>query len=387
MPSNIGSQTVTILYHTIASSSVVNKRFQDIRQVGIYEGGYPTIVDDSHASLSTLVCEISDGIYQVRIETGSEVSSIAVAGATPYIVLRWAYIGAASDYMEILAVDTPATNDLVIAKCEFDGSGHLNAFNYQDSIYPRTTPNTHDLFLKVEPTADTELRVRVRAGRIQISSGVIDIADQKSDLFVLPGSDSRIDLVYVTDAGSIAIDSSGTAAAVPTSPAYDGKLVLAEVTVANGDTNITADKIKDVRNFITLPHAVDDVTIEKSSAGKLQVKDNSIDDEKLGTITSVFGVRTNKDSLGVTLVKNTTYKATSDGFVEGWVYNSGEAITYVYSDANNPPTTEIYQLEPESGDRGTFSLLVRKNEYWKVTSSYTPYFHWTPIGNGECQKQ
>jgi len=269
MPENIGSQVVTILYYRAANSSIVNKRFQGIRQTGIYSGGYLSYVDDDTAKISTLVCEISDGTYQVRIETEDTVN-LAVASATPYIVLRWAYTGAITDYMELLAVAVGdiAANDIVVGKCKFDGSD-LNGFDYQDSSYPRSTPNTQDLFLKVEATPDTELRVRIRAGRIQTNSAVVDINEQKSDLFVAPDSNSRVYLVYVTDAGAIAIDSTGTAAADPSPPTYKGKLVLAEVTISNGDTNITADKIKNVRSCLSPNIIPDGITIEKGTTGLL----------------------------------------------------------------------------------------------------------------------
>jgi len=271
MPADTGSQVVTILYYTAANSSIINKRFQGIRQTGIYSGGYLSVVDNTHAQISILVCEISDGTYQVRVETTSTVNLLVAVG-TPYIVLRWTYTGAVTDYMELLAVATPTTNDVVIGKCTFDGSSHLNGFSYQDTSYPRLTPNTQDLFLNVESTVDTELRVRIRAGRIQTNDCVVDIADQKSDLFVPPSSNSRIDLVYISDVGVITIDSSGTAAASPSAPAYKGKLVLAEVTLTVGDTNIVVSKIKDVRNFLSSTPAPDDTTIEKNSEGKLQVK-------------------------------------------------------------------------------------------------------------------
>jgi len=268
VPANVGNQTVTLLFFSPANTGVVNKRFQGIRPTGIYSGGYLSIVDGSHAQLSTLVCEITDGNYQVRIETALTVN-IAVAFGTPYVVLRWAYVGASSDYMEILAVASPAANDLVIGKCTFSGGGALNGFVYSD----RTTPNTHDLFLKVEPTAETELRVRVRAGRIHTSSGVIDVSDQKSGLFTPPASNNKIYLVYVNiSTGAIEIDSSGTAAVSPTPPDYKGKLVLAEVTLASTDTNITAGKIKDVRNWIMNPVVPDEVRITKDSSGKLTTK-------------------------------------------------------------------------------------------------------------------
>jgi hypothetical protein len=266
MPGDQGGQTISIIFHASAQSSIVNRRHKDTRMLGIYKGGYITLVPPSDVSLSALVCEISDGTHQVRVETTDAVS-LAVAKTTKeYVVLRWIYTGvAADDYMAILAVASPLTNDIVVGKCSFTVPGVLQGFDYSE----RSDPDIQHLFLRVEPTGDTELRVRIRGGRIQTNSGVVDIADQKSDLFTPPTSNSRVYLVYVTAAGAVAIDSSGAEAADPVAPTYKGKLVLAEVTVTAGDDIVTADQIRDVRNFITTAIVPDDVYITKAADGKL----------------------------------------------------------------------------------------------------------------------
>jgi len=274
MPANTGTQVVSLIHRSAASSPNVNRRHQDIRQCGIYQGGRLTAVVGLAASLSELVCEISDGTHQVRIQTTAAISLTAVI-ASPYFVLRWTYTGAASDFMEVLAVAAPLANDLVIGKCVFAGAV-LTGFDYGDAAYPRSTPNTQDLFLKVESTEDTELKVRIRAGRIHNYVGNIDVADQKSDLFTVPTSNSRVDLLYLDKDGNVAIDSSGTPAATPVAPNYNGKLVLAEITLASTSTNITDSMIKNVRNWVALPQSVDDTTIEKSATGALQVKSTGV---------------------------------------------------------------------------------------------------------------
>jgi len=273
MAANTGSQTVTILYHSKVNNTLVNRRFVNIRETGIYSGGYLSVVDNSHASLSTLICEITDGTYQVKITTGEAVV-IAVAQATPYVVLRWSYTGSETDdYMSILAVATPATNDLIVAECTFTGGGNLQGADYSE----RSTPNTQDLFLKVEPTEDTELRVRVRAGRVYTPTGFVNVPDQKSSLFTVPTSNSRIDLLYInTTTGAVSI-AQGTAGITPVAPSYAGKLVIAEITLTSTSTNITSSMINDTRTFIspyTTLFAPDDITLE-SSGSTLQIKNAS----------------------------------------------------------------------------------------------------------------
>lgn len=273
MGTNVGSQTVSILYHTVASSSQLNYRQNRINRTGIYEGGWLSIIDSTHANVSPLVCEISDGTHNVRVKTTDSVS-ITVSSSTPYLVLRWLYTGSSTnDYMEFKAVNSPAENDLILGMATFSGGGALNGFVYTN----RSNPSTKDAFLKVEPTGDSDLRVRIRGGYIQNGSSSIHIDDQKSNLFVPPSSNKKIYLVYVDlNDGTVNIDSSGVASAYPVAPNYAGRLVIAEVTLSAGDTTIPSSSIKDVRPFITLTsRETDNNTIEVNSSGKLKVVDPS----------------------------------------------------------------------------------------------------------------
>lgn len=276
MGTDIGNQTVSILYHAPGNSSIVNYRHKGITKTGIYYGGYLSIVDSSHALISAFICEICDASHQVRIETADAVN-VSVTSATPYIVIRWTYTGSATnDYAEILAVATPTTYDLVVGKCIFTGGGALNGFSYSDTTYPRNIPNVLDLFLKVEPTGNSDLRVRIRAGFIHTTTGKVFVPEQTSDLFTVPTSDSKVYLVYINPSnGAVAIDSTGTAAVSPTAPGYDGNIILAEVTLSSTDTEVVESAIRDVRSFISRPIGVDDSTIEFSD-GKLQLKTGSV---------------------------------------------------------------------------------------------------------------
>jgi len=390
MPADVGQQVVSILYYSIATSDNVNRRHVDIRKTGIYKGGYLTVTDASHAQLSPLACEITDGSHQVKVETTVAVN-IVVAQATPYIILRWSYAGATSDYMEIKAVAKPVSNDLVVGRCDFIGA-ELNGISYGDSSYPRSTPNVQDLFLKVESTGETELRVRIRAGRIQSATAVIAINDQKSNLFTRPASNSKVYLVYVDPStGAIGIDSSGTAAADPTAPSYSGKLVLAEVTLSSTDTSIPASKIKDVRPFIT-PRAIPDgVTIDYDANGKLYLK--SVPSALIPSVVpakvdSIFGSWTNLDSAGSILTKNTVYKAAADGFITAYTTDYWEGFE-IRSANSNPPTSVRARIGGGHGnDRMGISCPIKKNDYFNVVRpSGNAIIQWLPIGSGQCVKQ
>ena len=281
MPANIGSQIVSILFRTVANSGKWNQRALNVRSTGVYTGGWLAKVNNTTASISALVCEITDGLYQVRVSTAVTVNVSVPDSSTPYIVLRWTYGGTINDYMELLAVTTPATNDLIVGLCTFTGGGALDDFDYTD----RSNPSTKDLFLKVEPTGIADSRVRIRGGYFQTSTSSVQILDQKSNVIGPPASNSQVYLVYVDAAGVVKIDSSGIPSASPSAPSYVGKLVLAEVTVSSTDVTITQDMIKDVRPFITNGQiAVDGSTLEINSSGQLRIKDAGVSYAKLGNV-------------------------------------------------------------------------------------------------------
>jgi len=268
MGANTGSQEVNMLYHTPGVSSHINLRQFGISPTGIHSGGWLSIVDATHAQISALICEITDGSYNVRVRM-QEAVSVLIGSSTPYVVLRWTYTGSASnDYMEPTAVATPEDNDLVVGYCTFSGGGALNGFTYTS----RSNPSVKDLFLKVEETGDSDLRVRIRGGYFQDGSSSIQIPDQKSDLFTPPASNSKVYLVYIDSSdGTIKIDSTGTAAVSPVAPSYAGKLVIAEVTLASTNTSIAQDEIVDVRPFVSYgKESVDGTSITRTAAGTLK---------------------------------------------------------------------------------------------------------------------
>jgi hypothetical protein len=344
---NRGSQTIVHQYFEDAVASQWDKRHKDIRPRGIYSGGYLTKVNDSEVTLSPLVVEIGDSSLQISVRTADtytlktgNLDSGLIASATPYIVLRWSYAATPGNYMEIHAVAAALANDIIVGKCVFEGAT-LTGFDYAD----RTFLNVQNLFLKVEPSEASEMYVRVRAGRIQSTTGYVPIADQKVGPFSVPGgSNSRIDLVYVDTDGTVNIFQ-GTAAVSPSAPSYGGKLVLAEVRIVNGDTYIPASRITDVRAFITNSTPI---------------------------VSGIFGSWAAR-------ANNTVYLAATDGFVVGSTFAAGVNCR-VLTDGSNPPTTVRASMsQSTNAPSGSFTFCpVRKNDYWKAENCSTVY--WMPVG-------
>ncbi len=241
----MANQTITVQYFDDVDSDVVNKRFLEIRQRGIYNGGYLTKVSDVQVSLSTLICEIGDADNQVRGET-TAVKAVTVSTTLDYVILRWGYVASAVNEMTIAGVATGSItdNDLIVGKCVFSGAT-LTGFDYSE----RTNPAVLNKFLVVEPTETPSMKVRVKGGHCNYGTSNFAIDDQETSVITAPSVNPRIDLVYINNVGGVAIES-GSEAASPTAPSYTGKIVLAEITLQTSSTSITSSMITDVRNFI-----------------------------------------------------------------------------------------------------------------------------------------
>jgi len=236
MPADNGTQTVTIKYGDRIDSSIVNARHIGIHPTGIYKGGYfHFTLDDTNIYVEPLVCEITDGTYQVKVETSARSDAIAIV-ATKYVVLRWAYTGAAAaDYMSFALVDLAGilTNDLVVGLVACTG-GKIKSVSYP----VRSTPNLPHVALRVEPNQPTvSSSVVIRRGNAYLSNGLKDVPETIKNLAAYSGS--TIYLYLDENTGSIEVG---------TSAAYVNRLILAEIDVS---ASISESDITDKRAYIT----------------------------------------------------------------------------------------------------------------------------------------
>lgn len=120
MGADKGSQILSVNFHDPVNSYIINKRFEDVRPLGIYSGGRLSGTGGTTVIVSPLVCEISDGTYQVKIETQASYSVTGVSEGEPYIVLSWVYTEDPDDnYMDIKHISAPDVNDLTVGKAVF----------------------------------------------------------------------------------------------------------------------------------------------------------------------------------------------------------------------------------------------------------------------------
>lgn len=115
-----------------------------------------------------------------------------------------------------------------------------------------------------------------------------------------------------------------------------------------------------------------------------------VDDQLAAAVPDddAFGSWTDKDSGGsVALAKDEVYKVGSDGFVSIYDAAGASYSIAILTDGSNPPVT-IRRGAYGGGDRNGLTCPVRKDDYWKVSSTTTPdSIYWLPIGTGTCVKQ
>jgi hypothetical protein len=338
-----GTQNITIEFFEEATSFDVNKRNVNIVPRGIYSGGHLTRVSDIEVTLSAFTAEIGDDDIQISVQTSAlatlnagALDSGDIDEATPYLVLRWGYQAAAGNFVEVHAIASAAAaqdNDLIIGKCVFSGAT-LTGFDYSD----RTFLNVQDLFLRVE--ADSGLYVWVRAGRIHSSTGSVFVPEQRLGPFTVPGSpNSRIDLVHIESTGNVAIHQ-GTAAVSPSAPDYNGRLVVAEVRVVNGDTSIPASQIQDVRSFITAVSSALAQGQQVTASNQISPSTSESDVSGMSITMTTRG--------GIVLVDFTSNLSTEDG---------REVTVHINIDGDNVITEESDQdTGGQSFDKDIFSM-------------------------------
>lgn len=245
------SQVKSIGFYDPADSGVVNRRGVKVQERGMYFGGYLSKASDSSAYVTPLVCVIGDNDYQLRVATTVQATVTGLDPTIKYVVCRWTYTGSiVTDFMDILgvAVGGILANDLIVGVCNYSGAT-LTGFDYGNLSYPRTEPNVASLSGKIEAEQTPSMYVWLRLFNSNYGSLNYRTPTQKVGVFTAPVSFPRIDVIYVDTDGGVKIFT-GVENSSPVIPLYQGKIVLAEITLSVGMTAIPQASIKDTRAFI-----------------------------------------------------------------------------------------------------------------------------------------
>ena len=366
MATNIGGQTVTLKYLDPVRSSLVNLRHYKTRPVGIYSGGeITTAIPSNVISIGPLVCEISDGTWQIRAETSTAVS-LTTTSVNKYIVLRWTYTGSkTADYIELLAVSSVASNDLLLGTMTYTGPTPTSF-----SQASRTIPGYYRYTLKVCPTLVPSTRVVVNPGVAATATTVVQVPWQLLDL----SGYSTADIVYVY------LSDSGTVLHTITSTTYIGKAILAVITIPAGGV-IVESSITDGRSIVTKPIFLDGTTLVTNTTTGLT-----------GVASSLawpgFGAKTNVATDATTLARDVVYQAEVDGFV--FVNSHGGGVeNYIEAGATSNPTTRVSNGGNwhDAGYADFLFYAPTALEYIRIRGTLTAYGIWfKPIGTGGLVK-
>lgn len=263
---NYGNQSIQWSYFDPLNSDEFDRHSEDIIPPGIYKGGELEIINGIAPNIvirvKPLVCMISDGAQQARIETTANADIAVPDSAHSYIILRWTWQPLTNWFMDMLAVGAGSitSTDLVVGECVFSGSDVV-AIDYGSSgIIPRTVPSDMKQFLKVSPMPIPGDTVFVSNGWVSYGPARLYVPAQESPVFANLDTLPRIDLLWVAPGsdpytGYLTI-TKGTPGASPIPPDHSGRIVIAQINMpASGASippTITADMIVDARPWINL---------------------------------------------------------------------------------------------------------------------------------------
>lgn len=106
-----------------------------------------------------------------------------------------------------------------------------------------------DLYPYVNSPAS--MQILVASGKGSYGTEALEYAGGLSPIFTAPTTNPKIDLLYLTDTGTLAIFP-GVEAVSPTAPSHSGKLPIAEISLVPAQTTISSGNIRDVRPLFNL---------------------------------------------------------------------------------------------------------------------------------------
>ena len=265
---NYGIQDHGFEYRQEARARLFNRLLFDLIPPGIYSGLEINRVSDTQIEITPGVCfikdnAVSDETIAVRVRT-TQAQGIDVSNTSkPYIVLRFGWSDAEDNYMTMGAVgfsDNPGEtddtlilpNDLIVGKILYDGSvvkssGYADYSRRSRAVLPHQVTKYNEF--KVSPSETYPKRVYISSGIIRTSKGTITKAGSNfptSDITDTT-TEGRNDIIWIDENGDFQI-TYGTPAAVPETPEYKNKFVIAEIKRGASRTEILGTDIVQVKD-------------------------------------------------------------------------------------------------------------------------------------------
>ena len=307
----VPDQLLSAEYQDYVDSSVVNRRFRDIRPLGIYSGGYIALESATSIRVKSLVCEINSiylsTLHQVRLETTSDTLMTALVSTQIYVVARWQYSPVRGDNdAQILVVSLAniQTYDIVLGVLTWNGGGTaIIAVSYYDStnLVRRDTPECPEQLLKVVPHPSGGRNVMVKYGRAAIGSVLYTVDEQQVACTTAAG------FIYVNSAGNLIFEAGAS---------YTGKLVLGAI---NTDAVIIDSSITDMRSFTSLPSSSSNYGSASSITAFDIAKDAGTGADGQGSFYDVSGMSVSVTTTGGPLFVNFNGSVGQNDNTRNWV--------------------------------------------------------------------
>ncbi len=246
---DFGAQSMSFDYKSDTSAQTFNKLNYGLFEKGIYSGGLLTYISSSRVEIETFTIYAIDSVVElgVRIDT-SDVISLEVSDATPYIILRFAWANIANNFADALAVSFGSIlpDDIILGRCIYSSSVLTTTFDYsrRDSAIIADSILTKNNLIAI-PTEPYTSRVYINSGTFTNSDKIINVSGGLSPSIAFPVTLGRIDLVWIDDDGAIQIDE-GVDSGSPVAKPYSSRRVLAELRFGAGATYITGADIINV---------------------------------------------------------------------------------------------------------------------------------------------
>lgn len=232
---NFGNQLLSFDFNQDATAKLFNNTSYGLLPNGIYSGFTLTKLSNTYVTISVGISYISDSSNNlgVRIET-SEEQSIVVSNAKPYVILRFDWVDAANNYMDMLSIEYEniLPDDLIVGRCVYDAAGTMMATTFD---YTRRTrfynykQKTESEYLKVSATEPITDQITVSSGVVNSSKGNLLISGGNYPIGGLTDTiNGRYDLVYIDEDGNIEI-LEGIDSSSPIAPRYANRKVIAEI--------------------------------------------------------------------------------------------------------------------------------------------------------------
>ena len=248
-----GTQTHVFDYRQAATGQGFNRLNYKLLPPGIYEGGTLTRISDVLIEISALTCYITDSGNNVGVRIKTAVAQqISISSAEPWVVLRFSWVNAENNYMDMVAVSHAniQADDLVVGKAVYDvGLVMQTTFDYTERDYGALGQRIEDIknAFRVYVTEPISKKLNVIGGEILSYNGTITVGSGETPE-LSDTTDGRVDLIYIDNDGSIAavegVDSSS-----PVTPDYDSRMVIAEVHRGASATYVSGDQVVQVRDF------------------------------------------------------------------------------------------------------------------------------------------